>query len=254
MLARAIVAAMGLGTIAGVVPALADQTEPAAARQQVYTYTVRHPTYGEIGTYTDTIERRSDITRERGSDITRIEGCLRIAVKVLGIVAYRLDSDTTEVMSDGRLVSLRSTTDKDGEQLEVHGEARGDQFLVDGTGGSHAGPATIAPTDPWVLKRTGDATVVFTDTGRIFNVHITGGEYEPVSVNGVSVSARHYIVMGVRRQEVWLDGGEIPIMFRIVEDGTPIDFVLQNPTAKASGPSDAVLQHTALARPESNTR
>jgi hypothetical protein len=47
-------------------------------------------------------------------------------------------------------------------------------------------------------------------------------------VNGALVSARHFIVMGEKRQEVWLDNREIPVMFRTVEDGTPIDFVLQN--------------------------
>ena len=245
MRARAIVAAMGLSVIAGA-PALADQAGSADNGRHVYTYSVLHPLYGKIGTYTDTIER--------SAETTRIEGCLRIAVKVLGLVAYRMESNTTEIMHGDRLVSLRSDTDKDGLQLEVHGEARGDQFLVSGTGGSFAGPANIAPTDPWVLKRAGEKTVVFTDTGRIFNVLISGGEYETVSVNGASVSARHFVIMGLRRQEVWLDGREIPIMFRIVEDGTPVDFVLQGPTAEPVMASAPPIQRTALRRPESGAR
>jgi hypothetical protein len=61
-------------------------------------------------------------------------------------------------------------------------------------------------------------------------MYISGGQRDTISVNGVSISARHFIVMGDKRQEVWFDKRDIPVMFRTVEDGTPIDFVLQNAT------------------------
>jgi hypothetical protein len=83
-----------------------------------------------------------------------------------------------------------------------------------------------------VLKRTGEQTVVFTDTGRITKMHISGGDSVTISVNGASVATRHFLVMGDKRQEVWLDSRDIPVMFRTVEDGTPIDFVLQNAVAE----------------------
>jgi len=219
--AAAIAAAMSFGFVAGICPALAGQ--------QVYVYSVMHPLYGDIGTFTDRIDRNSISTR--------IDSQLRIAVTFLGVVAFRQDSDTTEIMHGDRLVSLQSVTDKDGQHLEVHGKIQGDRFVVIATGGSYDGPAAIAPSDPWVLNRTGDETVVFTDTGRIIKMHVSGGGYEMVSVNGTSVSARHFIVMGDRQQEVWLDDQEIPIMFRTVEDGTAIDFMLQNVPSMAGGNS-----------------
>jgi hypothetical protein len=208
---------MGLSAIAGAAPALAGP--------QVYTYSIVHPIYGKIGTLTDTIDRNSETTQ--------IDARLRIAVKFLGIVVSRQTTDTTEIMHGDRLVSLQSVTEKDGRHFEVHGQIQGGQFVVNATAGSFAGPTTIAPSDPWVLKRTGEQTVVFTDTGRITNMYISGGDYDRVSVNGASVSARHFIVMGDKRQEVWLDDRGIPVMFRTVEDGTPIDFVLQNAIAAA---------------------
>jgi hypothetical protein len=244
---KAIAAALSLSALA-CAPALAEPAEPTGGGQRVYVYAVMHPVYGEIGTYTDTIDR--------GPGTIRIDGCLRISVKVLGLVAYRMESDTTEILRGDRLISLRSATDKDGERLEVRGEARGDQFFVNGTGGSFAGPANIAPTDPWLLTRTGEETVVFTDTGRIFNVSISGGDMDTVKVNGVPVAARHFVVTGVRRQEVWFDDGKIPVMFRVVEDGTPIDFVLKNGVASANGsPSSVpVSQRAMLVLTEANTR
>jgi hypothetical protein len=233
-----IAAAMGLCVIAGATPALAGQ--------QVYVYSVVHPIYGEIGTFTDTIDR--------SPEVTRIDSRLRIAVKLLGIVVYRQESDTTEIMHGDRLVSLQSVTEKDGRHFEVHGETEGDRFVVNATAGSFAGPAIIAASDPWVLKHTGEATVVFTDTGRITNMHISGGDYATVSVNGASVSARHFVVMGDRRQEVWLDNREVPVMFRTVEGGTSIDFVLQNATAAAGATTVASLKRAALARSENGDK
>ena len=236
--AGAIVAAIGFSVITG--------TTPALAGQQVYTYSVVHPFYGEIGTYTDMIDR--------SSRATRIDSRLRIAVKLLGIVVYRQEANTTEIMFGDRLVFLQSVTERDGRHLEVHGEAQGNRFVVTATAGSSTGPLAIAPSDPWVLRHTGEATVVFTDTGRIIDLHISGGDYETVSVNGASMSARHFIVTGDKRQEVWLDNREIPIMFRTTENGTPIDFVLQNATAAAGVTKGTPLMRTMLAPPQNGDK
>jgi hypothetical protein len=234
----AIAGALGLSVMGSAAPALAGQ--------QVYTYSVVHPIYGEIGTFTDTIDRNPEALR--------IDAHLRIAVKFLGVVAYREEADTTEVLRGNRLVLLQSVTDKDGRHLEVHGEAKGDQFMVNATTGSYAAPATIAPSDPWLLKRTGEELVVSTATGKMVNVQISGGEYDTVSMGGVSVPARHYIVNGDKRQEVWLDNREIPIKFRSIENGTPIDFVLQDATAAAGGTRVAALKRSATAHPENGDK
>lgn len=234
----AIAGALGLGVVGGAAPALAGQ--------QLYTYSVVHPIYGEIGTFTDMIDRNPEAMR--------IDAHLRVAVTILGVVAYREESDTTEVLRGNRLVSLHSETNKDGRHLEVHGEAQGDQFLVNATAGTYAAPATIAPSDPWVLKRTGEELVVSTSTGKMVHVQISGGEYDTVSMNGASVPARHYIVNGDKRQEVWLDSREIPIKFRSDENGTPIDFVLQNATAAAGTTTVAALRHSSIGRSENTDR
>jgi hypothetical protein len=228
-------------SLSSAMPAPAEIATPKLAGQLVYTYAVRHPLYGKIGTFTDTIDRNPETMR--------IDGRLRIAVKFLGIVVYRQESDITAIMHDDRLVSLQSVTKKDGEYLEVSGEAQGDQFVVNATAGSFVGPATSLPSDPFVLKGTGEGTLIFTDTGRIISVQVSGGDHGTVSVNGNSVSARHFIIEGVTRREVWLDNGGIPVMFRIVENGTPIDFVLQNATA-SDGSTVAALQRPVLARLE----
>src|SRR4029077_12444611 len=161
-----------------------------------------------------------------------------IAVELLGIVFYRRESDITEIIRGDRLDLLQSVSEMDGRHLELHGEAQGDQFVVDATDGSFTGPATTAPSDPWVLKHIGEGTMVYPDTGRIITVHVSGGDYNTISVNGIAFAARHFIVMGDKREDVWLDNRKIPIMCRIFENGTPIDFVLQDPAA-ATAPTQS---------------
>src|SRR4029077_8628241 len=160
------------------------------------------------------------------------------------IVVYRQNCDATEIMSGDRLVSLQSVTELNGHHFEVHGEAQGDQFVVHSAAGSATGPATTALSDPWALKHTGEQSIVHPSTGRLRNVQISGGGREMISVNGAAVSARHFAVDGEDHGDVWLDDFGIPVMFRTVEDGTPVDFVLQN-TRAADTIAFATVKHPA---------
>ena len=232
MSVKAIAVAVSLGVILGAMPALAGQ--------QVYVYSVTHPSYGQIGTFTYTVDR--------SPEVMRIDSHMRIAVELVGIVVYRQESNFTEIMRGDRLVSLESVTERGGQHLEVHGKAQDGQFVVNATSGSFTGPATIAPSDPWVLKHTGAGTLVYTSTGMIMNAQISGGEYETVSLNGATFSVRHFTVTGYNRQDVWLDNEGIPIMFRSVEDGTPIDFVLQKAPRTGGASPVTPRRPTLLAR------
>jgi hypothetical protein len=207
--------ALGLGVSMTVIPALAGQ--------QVYVYTIVHPYYGDIGTLTDTIDRTPDVTR--------IESRLRIRVEILGIAVYSQASDTTEIIHGNRLVSLQSVSEKDGHHLEVHGHAQDGTFVVNGTAGLSTGPATTMPSDPWLLKSIGQGTLVYPVTGKIAKASVSGGDRETIAVNGGPLTVRHFWVEGENREDVWLDSRGIPVMFRSIEDGTAIDFVLRDTTA-----------------------
>ena len=237
---RAFAVAAGMGALLGALPAVLGAA-PASAEPQVYVYTVLHPTYGRIGTLTDTVDR--------GEDKTQIESKLRVAVELMGVTLFRQRSDVTEVMEGDRLISLHSVTDKGDKHLEVHGRAEGGKFVVDATTGSFIGPASTAPSDPWALEGIGPQTLVYTSTGHIRDAQVTGGQAETFALNGSKVSLRHFVIDGLNRQDVWLDSAGIPIMFRSVEDGTPIDFVLEK--ALAPDGADPLLppKPTALAVP-----
>ena len=79
----------------------------AHAGQQTYTYAVEHPFYGDIGTYTNTVDD--------ADGIIRMDSQLRVEIRVLGVVVYQQDADRSEVWRDDRLVSFRSVSHKNGE-------------------------------------------------------------------------------------------------------------------------------------------
>lgn len=191
---------------------------PARAQERAYSYSIVHPFYGTIGTFKESIAR--------SGDITRIDSRLRVAVSILGIVVHREEGDHTEIFRGDRLVSLQSATTTNGTRIDVQGEAQGDHFVVTSPAGVIEAPADIAPSDPWVLTQVGVGTVVSVKTGRIIPTRVTGGEATTVSLQGSAVAVRHFMARGEREQEIWLNDQDVPIMFRSVENGTPIDFIL----------------------------
>ena len=85
-----------------------------------------------------------------------------------------------------------------------------------------------------MLKQIGSGTVVSIKTGRIIPTRVTGGEQLMLPLQGVMVTTRHFMARGEREQEIWLNDQDVPVMFRSVESGTPIDFILTSPLRDAA--------------------
>jgi len=198
---------------------------PAVAAEQTYTYSIVHPTFGDIGVFTDRIEHTGDQMS--------IHTQLRIAVRMVGVVVYREQADGVEVLQGRRLVALENVGDKDGKNFNVHGRIEGGRFMVNSPAGSFAAPLDVLPSDPWLVHGATQGKVLSTRTGQVVDVTVTGGEPVSIEVQGSWVRARHYIVNGDKRQEIWMADNSVPVMFRSFEDGMPIDFVLKTPLSQA---------------------
>jgi hypothetical protein len=200
--------ALGLIAVGGIAPAMA----------QTYTYTVEHPSYGRIGTYTDTLHREGELLR--------IDTKLRVAVRTLGIVLHREEADRTELWRGDRLVSYRGVTTINDKRIEIQGEARGDGFVITSPSGTTIAPANIYPSTPWSAGRPPSDYLMSTKTGRVEPAKTTGGDTTLAALDGVEVPTRHFEIRTDKHQEVWLDKHGIPVRFRTEEDGTPIEFRL----------------------------
>jgi len=221
MMARALI------LFAGAMLGSALVAAPADAAREVYTYRVIHPTYGEIGTYTNTVDRS-------GGD-AKVQTELKIAVKKIGIVVYRQEARRAEHWLNDRLVSFESVTVTNGTKLEVRGEARDNGFAITTPSGTQIAPGNVHPSNPWSAMVLKTDYMMSTKTGRLTHVRVSGGEEEPVALAGSTMRLHQYEIVGDKRQFVWLDSGGTPVAFRTEEDGAQVDFVLAPPQEAATG-------------------
>jgi hypothetical protein len=194
---------------------------------ETYTYTVRHPFYGEIGSYRDTVDR--------DGATTRIDSVLHIVVRFLGIVLHREDAHSTQILQDGRLVRFDGVTTTNGSVAEVHGTAEPDGFHITRPSGSATAPRDVIPSSPWFAK-AGLGVMMSTKTGKVDPVHGTDGGPAVVTIEGRAVPVRRFEIVSDKRQEVWLTASGVPVRFRSYESDAAVDFELVADTARAIGP------------------
>ena len=201
--------------------ALCAFVTPACAETQSYQYEVEHPTFGHIGTYTNIIDQ--------SADRTHVESILHVAVRLLGIVVYRQDATRSEDWRNGRLVAFHGVTTTNGTTVDVAGEARGNAFVITTPDGTTLAPAGVRTSNPWSLNFLDAHVMMSTKSGRIEDVRISGGNETPVTFDGKTQLLHQYLIDGQKRGIVWLDDRNVPIAFKVWEDGTPIQLVLISP-------------------------
>jgi uncharacterized protein DUF6134 len=202
-----------LAAVAGLGPAA------AAGAQQQLTYKVTHSLFGEVGTYTNTIE-------PAGNDV-KVETAAHLKVTVLGATLYSEDAQRTEVWQGNRLVAFHGRTSKDNNPpIEVNGTARDGHFVIYAPSGIETAPASIHPANPWSANFIGTQAMMRPDTGKVEQVHVLGGYQSTVTIDGVDVPARKYNIVGSTRYSVWLDEHNLPIQFRADDDSGRVTFTL----------------------------
>jgi hypothetical protein len=204
----------------------------AHAAPQVLTYRIEHPTYGAIGTYTNTITRNGDDATVRTK--------LRVAVKVLGITVHREEATREEEWRDRRLIAYRSTTKGGGNTVTVTGAAQGQNFVIhSSSNGVITAPANVHPENPWAQFLLDTDTMMATKTGRVIQVTVKDTGEVTMDFNGRSLRVRQWTIDGDGHQVVWIDSRGVVVGFQSVEDGTPIKFVLTSETGAPAASAPA---------------
>src|ERR1700739_2485857 len=204
--------------VVGVLGSLVAAGPAAAEAPAQFTYKVTHSRFGDIGTYTNTIEP----TRDGVTVQTRAH----FEVKMLGVRMYREDAERTERWQGNRLVSFRGTTDKGDGPAEVKGEARGNNFVISSPQGTITAPASVHPANPWSANFLGSNTMMRPDSGRIEQVQIGSGQETTVKIDGATIPAVKFEVDGSTKYTVWLDGRGVPVKFWADDDTGKVTFTL----------------------------
>lgn len=203
----------------------AGQAAPAAAAPQILTYQVEHPTYGNIGVYSNTIDQKGDSVDVRTQ--------LHVAVKVLGISMFKQEADRLEHWEKGRLIAFQGGTDDNGKQIDVNGKAQGDAFVIASPLGNFTAPAKVHPSNPWAPQSLDTDVMMSTKTGRVMKVVVTDTGEATVTFDGQTAKLHQYFIDGEKHQVVWLNDAGVVAAFQTEEDGQRITFVLQKDAAAA---------------------
>jgi Family of unknown function (DUF6134) len=214
-----------LVAIAGAIAPPFGAAEAVAPMQ--LTYRVTHSTYGNIGTYVNTIEP--------SAGGTTVQTRAHFEVKVLGVTLHREDALRTERWQGNRLVSFNGVTSKGSQSVTVRGEARGNSFVINTPHGVETAPATVHPANPWSANFLNSNTMMRPDDGRLEAVRISGGQPEVIDIDGRPIASRKYEVVGATRYDVWIDGQGVPVKFVADDDGGKVTFTLASCTRCAVG-------------------
>ena len=205
--------------------AVALPLRAAQAGGQVYQYEVEHPSYGHIGTYTNTITK--------DGNAVKVQTALHVVVKMLGIPVFRQDAQRVEKWRDGRLVAFTGATDDNGKQIDISGQAQGNRFVIEAPTGTVTAPPQVHPSNPWAPQVLDTDTMMSTKTGKVQKVTVTDQGMTNVTFDGKQMRLRQYVVQSDKRQMVWLDARGIVVAFQTEEGGSAINFVLKNPPPPA---------------------
>ncbi len=190
----------------------------AVAQTRLLEYKVLHPVLGDIGTYTNLIQRNGDAVT--------VTSQLHVVAKMLDVVMHREDARRVEHWLDGRLVSFDGVTTVNGDTTKLHGQADGNQFVINTPHGRVLAPADICPSNPWSAHFLRHTVMLGTDDGTIEHVHVVDGGEVAVEVRGKPERARLYDIYGKWRDQVWLDANGVPVRFSDEGRGSRIVFAL----------------------------
>jgi len=191
----------------------------AADGAQQRVYEVNHSVFGEIGTYTNLIEQAGPTKTVKTS--------AHFVVKALGISMLCDDAERTEKWQGDRLVSFEGVTKKNGDTIEIKGQANGSSFVISSPLGTITAPGTIHPANPVSLKSLQSTTMMRVDNGKVEQVKLSGGGETTVSVNGNSVKAREYEITGSTHYKIWINNEDIPVKFVVDDDSGEVTFTLK---------------------------
>ena len=182
---------------------------PGCARTEapagIYHYGITHPSFGDIGVFTNVITR--------DGDRVIVATTLEVKVSLLFFVVHRVEAERTQIWRGGRLIGYESRTVRNGEEIRVRGRAVGDAFVIEWPRGRVLLPPDVFPTNPWSIQITRATSVMASENGELRNLWVIEGAKQRLEIKGEPRTARHFRVRGDMEQDIWYDDNDVPVKF-----------------------------------------
>ena len=176
------------------------------------------------GIYRDGSRIGSRTTRFRhdGQDLV-VETATDIKVKLAIINAYKRTERQPEVWREGRLMTMTSSIDDDGEEFRFE-LARGTNGLeLVGKRSRAAIPEDALPATYWNPATVSATTLIDIKRAKVLSVELRPEGREPIPVNGVDVQTTKYALTGDRNMTLWYGPeGNLVRLQLIASDGSDI--------------------------------
>jgi hypothetical protein len=159
----------------------------------------------------------------------KVSTSIDLAVKLVGITAYRYSHRAQETWDGDALVSLTSRTDDDGKAYAVQANRTAEGIVVQAQGGARVVlPASIMPSSHWNVRQVTQTVLLNTQKGNEAHVKITALGREAVKTSSNTLQATHYRYDGDIKMDQWFDdrGRWVKMSFK-GSDGSTIEYVLQ---------------------------
>lgn len=169
------------------------------------------------------------IAFEQIGDELHVDVAVDLEVSLAFITLFRYEHRTKEVWRDGRLISLESQTNDDGEEYRVSARSTAEGLMVEGADGRFLAPAGILPTTYWHPDTVEQDTLLDTQHGRLLSVSSTPKGTDVIEAASAQLPAERFALEGDLEADLWYDpsGDWMKIAFSV--RGSDIDYVPVGP-------------------------
>lgn len=160
----------------------------------------------------------------------RIEVLIEAAfeIKVAFFTAWRYSHENREVWENGRLISLDSRTDDDGNRLSVTARATAAGLEVDGRDGRFVAPSDTLSTSWWNVGVVGRNQALDTQNGVLRSYAVSPGAWEQVTAGGRRIRARRHTLSGDINLQIWYSDLDQWVKMHFDGRGESVDYRLRD--------------------------
>ena len=164
-----------------------------------------------------------------GTDL-HVDIAIDIDIRVLFIPIYSYRHRNKEIWRNGKLMSIQTHTDDNGEKHWVKGKYADNSFVINSSSGSFSAPSSIIPTSYWLQKITSQSLLLDTQHGKLLNVNINRLDDDILNLGNKRKIVHPFVISGDLNLTLWYSrtGEWVKTAFKV--DNTAIEYFLENET------------------------